>query len=50
MSNGDTIFTLIGFVGLYFVLGLLFLFLIGREFERGPDEVLVASAAGAPSR
>jgi cytochrome d ubiquinol oxidase subunit I len=50
VSNGDTIFTLIGFVGLYFVLGLLFLFLIGREIDRGPDEVLVASAAGAPSR
>ena len=31
VSNGDTIFTLIGFVGLYFVLGLLFLFLVGRE-------------------
>jgi cytochrome bd ubiquinol oxidase subunit I len=50
VSNGDTIFTLIGFVGLYFVLGLLFLFLIGREIDHGPDEVLVASAAGAPSR
>ena len=50
VSNGDTIFTLIGFFGLYFVLGLLFLFLIGREFDRGPDEVLVASAPGAPSR
>ena len=31
VSNGDTIFTLIGFTGLYFVLGLLFLFLVGRE-------------------
>src|SRR5215813_1297938 len=50
VSNGNTIFTLIGFVGLYFVLGLLFLYLIGREFDRGPDEVLVVSAAGAPSR
>jgi cytochrome d ubiquinol oxidase subunit I len=43
VSNGDTIFTLIGFVGLYFVLGLLFLFLVGREVDRGPDhEVAVA--------
>jgi cytochrome d ubiquinol oxidase subunit I len=48
VSNGDTIFTLIGFVGLYFVLGLLFLFLVGREIDRGPDEV-VASTAEAPS-
>ena len=37
VSNGDTIFTLIGFVGLYFVLGLLFLFLIGREIDHGPE-------------
>jgi cytochrome d ubiquinol oxidase subunit I len=38
VSNGDTIFTLIGFVGLYFVLGLLFLFLVGREIGHGPEE------------
>ncbi len=41
VSNGDTIFTLIGFAGLYFVLGLLFLFLVGREIAHGPDEELV---------
>jgi cytochrome d ubiquinol oxidase subunit I len=43
VSNGNTIFTLIGFVGLYFVLGLLFLFLEGREIGRGPDEAVVVS-------
>ena len=37
VSVGDTIFTLIGFVGLYFVLGLLFLYLTGREIHKGPD-------------
>ena len=37
VSNGDTIFTLIGFTGLYFVLGLLFLFLVGREISHGPE-------------
>jgi cytochrome d ubiquinol oxidase subunit I len=37
VSNGDICFTLIGFVGLYFVLGLLFLFLTGREISLGPD-------------
>jgi len=37
VSNGDTIFTLIGFTGLYFVLGLLFLGLTGRELLHGPD-------------
>src|SRR5262245_47971581 len=43
VSNGNTIFTLIGFIGLYFVLGLLFLFLVGREIGQGPDEDVVAS-------
>ncbi|HTT17767.1 MAG TPA: cytochrome ubiquinol oxidase subunit I [Candidatus Sulfotelmatobacter sp.] len=38
VSSGNTIFTLIGFIGLYFVLGLLFLFLVGREIAHGPDE------------
>ena len=37
VSNGDAIFTLIGFCGLYFVLGLLFLALVGREIHHGPD-------------
>jgi cytochrome d ubiquinol oxidase subunit I len=30
------LFTLIGFTGLYFVLGLLFVFLVGREVAHGP--------------
>jgi cytochrome d ubiquinol oxidase subunit I len=38
VSNGDVIFTLIGFTGLYFVLGVLFLFLVGREIGHGPDD------------
>jgi cytochrome bd ubiquinol oxidase subunit I len=47
VSNGDVIFTLIGFVGLYIVLGLLFLFLVGREIAYGPDqEAVVDSRAG----
>jgi cytochrome d ubiquinol oxidase subunit I len=37
VTNGDTIFTLIGFTGLYFVLGVLFLGLVGREIAHGPD-------------
>src|SRR6516165_10518201 len=43
VSNGDTIFTLIGFVGLYFVLGLLFLYLTGCEIAHGPEEEVVGS-------
>jgi cytochrome bd ubiquinol oxidase subunit I len=33
---GTTLFTLIGFAGLYFVLGLLFLYLVLREIGHGP--------------
>jgi cytochrome d ubiquinol oxidase subunit I len=36
VSSGDTVFTLIGFVCLYAVLGVLFLILVGREIARGP--------------
>ncbi len=38
VSSGTTIFTVIGFCGLYFVLGVLFLFLVGREIAHGPGE------------
>src|SRR5271170_2400258 len=52
VSNGNVIFTSIGFVGLYFVLGLLFLFLVGREISHGPEKDVAngeepAGAAGA---
>ncbi len=36
---GSTAFTLIGFAGLYFVLGLIFVFLFGREVWHGPPGV-----------
>jgi len=36
VHGGTALFTLIGFTGVYFVLGLLFLFLIGREIAHGP--------------
>jgi cytochrome bd ubiquinol oxidase subunit I len=42
VSSGDTIFTLIGFTGLYFVLGVLFLLLVGRQINLGPEHELVA--------
>jgi cytochrome d ubiquinol oxidase subunit I len=38
VNGGNVLFTLIGFVGLYFVLGVLYLFLIGREIFHGPPE------------
>ncbi len=37
VSAGSGMFTLLGFMGLYFLLGILFLFLIWREVERGPE-------------
>ena len=36
VSSGDVLFTLIGLTGLYFVLGLLYLYLVGREVLHGP--------------
>jgi cytochrome d ubiquinol oxidase subunit I len=44
VSNGNAIFTLIGFTGLYFVLGLLFLGLTGREIAKGPDQEAVITS------
>ena len=48
VSSGDTVFTLIGFVGLYFVLGLLFLALVGREIGHGPGEAVLAEHGEEP--
>jgi len=48
VSSGDTVFTLIGFVGLYFVLGVLFLVLVGREIIHGPGDVVVAGNGEEP--
>lgn len=36
VSPGNALFSLMGFTGMYFLLGLLYLFLIGRELSRGP--------------
>ena len=36
VSAGNGMFTLLGFMGIYTVLGILFLFLIKREIEHGP--------------
>jgi len=37
VSSGNALFTLIGFAGMYTVLGILFLFLVRREIEHGPE-------------
>ncbi len=36
VSAGNGIFTLLGFMGMYTVIGILFLFLVRREIEQGP--------------
>jgi cytochrome bd ubiquinol oxidase subunit I len=42
VSAGNGWFTLLGFMGLYLVLGILFLFLVQREIEHGPSEAVTA--------
>ncbi|HET9095677.1 MAG TPA: cytochrome ubiquinol oxidase subunit I [Candidatus Baltobacteraceae bacterium] len=44
---GETIFTTIGFAGMYFLLGLVFLLLILREIALGPSHEHVPGQAGA---
>ncbi len=46
VSQGETIFTLIGFLGMYFMLGLLFVYLVLREIASGPSHSSAAPAAG----
>ena len=42
VSAGNGLFTLLGFMGMYTVLGILFLFLVRREIEIGPVAQSVA--------
>ena len=46
VSSGNSLFTLIGFVGMYFFLGLLFLFLFFGVVHRGPGEEYGSSSPG----
>jgi cytochrome bd ubiquinol oxidase subunit I len=41
VSAANGLFTLIGFMGLYLVLGILFLFLVHREIDHGPQPAAV---------
>ncbi len=47
VSAGNGLFTLMGFMGLYMVLGMLFLFLIHREIDHGPDRSGCQATGGA---
>jgi cytochrome d ubiquinol oxidase subunit I len=44
VSEGNVWFTLLGFFGMYFVLGILFLFLVYRIIDRGPEPAARLSA------
>ncbi|WP_343585668.1 cytochrome ubiquinol oxidase subunit I [Flavobacterium sp.] len=39
VSSGNTLFTLLGFIGLYLLLGMLFLLLVGKIINKGPRHV-----------
>jgi cytochrome bd ubiquinol oxidase subunit I len=36
LSSGNVLFTLIGFAGMYLIIGLLYILLIVREVDHGP--------------
>ncbi|HSB17008.1 MAG TPA: cytochrome ubiquinol oxidase subunit I [Bryobacteraceae bacterium] len=44
VSAGNALFTLIGFMGVYTVLSILFLFLMHREIDHGPEHGAVPAA------
>jgi cytochrome d ubiquinol oxidase subunit I len=46
VHSGTVLFTLMGFGGLYLALGILFLFLIGREIAHGPGPLGHPAPAG----
>ena len=46
VSAGNGWFTFLGFAGMYTVLGMLFLFLVRREIEHGPDPVPPVPVSG----
>ncbi len=46
VHSGATLFTTLGFAGLYVVLGALYLALIAKEVGHGPPSRAAARAAG----
>jgi len=39
VSSGNVLFTLLGFLGMYTIISLLYIFLVLRRIEEGPDEL-----------
>jgi cytochrome d ubiquinol oxidase subunit I len=46
VSSGNALFVLLGFMGMYALFGLLYLFLVSRELEHGPEPRPNRPAAG----
>jgi cytochrome d ubiquinol oxidase subunit I len=49
VSGGNAMFTLLGFMGMYTLLSILFLFLIRQAIEHGPEPVPVRVVTEEPS-
>lgn len=45
VAGGEAVFTLLGFCGIYALLSLLFVFLVGRVIHQGPEEGAAAPSA-----
>jgi cytochrome bd ubiquinol oxidase subunit I len=51
VSYGNALFSLMGFMGIYLLLGILFLLLVSREIGHGPgDEPVPVGAGGGKNR
>ncbi len=48
VSGGNALFTLLGFAGLYALLAILFVFLVGREIAHGPGRQAGVAEPAAP--
>jgi cytochrome d ubiquinol oxidase subunit I len=48
VSAGNGLFTLLGFMGLYALLAILFLFLVHREIDHGPAPISAGIRTGMP--
>jgi cytochrome d ubiquinol oxidase subunit I len=48
VSAGNGLFTLLGFMGLYSMLAILFLFLVHREIDHGPAPFSAGASTGMP--
>jgi cytochrome d ubiquinol oxidase subunit I len=49
VGAGDVVFTTVGFMGLYLLVGVLFLLLVARQIARGPAPHAPAAAAPTPA-